>query len=345
MEVSALGQVLRNDQFPPSVMTHFIPDFISLMQKFEVVLLLDKERLLIPSLLPSSEDNTCVVLPCTTVVETSEVDLHTLQDLSRQPFAGISSLTMRIIGRFYLLPFVPNGFFPHLIARIISSKITAYFLLSLLTSAVTDQLSVFNNLHWRCWRGGIMLLWRHMEIFRIAPTTLPPEGVDNMVVISSSGRTELKHDQKALEIKVACLPEQQLVHNEHLPDDPSKSRSEMLATWLLQQATEIIDSVFNDWYEPFTRRKGFDMSAVEQVCPCVECLRCSLTNQYKLQTSIVVQKPLAEDEYDVIDHYSWKHYFLFSSPYCVFMASRGSSLLCPEHGEVTVDLIAPDLVR
>ena len=109
MEVSALGQVLRNDQFPPSVMTHFIPDFISLMQKFEVVLLLDKERLLIPSLLPSSEDNTCVVLPCTTVVETSEVDLHTLQDLSRQPFAGISSLTMRIIGRFYLLPFVPNG--------------------------------------------------------------------------------------------------------------------------------------------------------------------------------------------------------------------------------------------
>ena len=343
MEVAALGQVLRNDHFPPSVMQHFIQDFISLMQKFEVVLLLDRERLLIPSLLPPDEESTCVILPCSSD-NYRGVDLHTLHDLSRQHYAGISSLAMHIIGRYYLLPYVPNGFFPHLIARIIASKISSCFQLSVPFSH-TEQLSVFNNLHWRCWRGGIMLLWRHMEIFRIAPTTLPPQGVDAMFTVSSSGLSEINPGQKAIEIKVACLPEEQVVHSHFLPNDTNKSHSMMLATWLLQQSTEIIDSVFSDWYEAFTGKCGFDINTVEQACPCVQCLKCSLSNQYQLETSVTRRDlSCAEKSNQHVNHFSWKHFYLFSSPYCVLMASRGTSLDCPVHRKVTVDTIAPDLV-
>lgn len=166
-----------------------------------------------------------------------------------------------------------------------------------------------------------------------------------MFVVSSSGTADIRQGQKAIEIKVACLPEEQLADNSFLPNDSSKPRSLILATWLLQQSTEIIDSVFSDWYEAFSGRSSFDINTVEQVCPCVQCLRCSLSNQYQMETSITLKDTCCGEESDPkINHFSWKHFCLFSSPYCVLMASRSTSLECPIHKSVAVDTIAPDLV-
>lgn len=341
MKIYALSQVLRNDQFPPSVMKNFIKDFISLMMKFEIVLLLDKKRLLIPSLLPREESEACLVLPSSDS-DYSEPMLQTLSNLSNCSYANISSLpsSMTVIGRYYLLPYVPNGFFPHLIARLMGSNISKCLSLSLVSYS-TGPLDAFNNLHWRCWRNGIMLLWRHMEIFRIAPVTLPPSGVDHMVVITTAEQKNIKQGQRAIEIKLALLPEDQVMANEFLPEDDTKSRSAVLSTWLLHQATDIIDSVFNDWYEAFTRRAGIDVDGIERVCACVECLRNTLTNQYHLETSVNLSPTRMSAS---VDPYSWKYCYLFSSPHCVLQVSRSCPLVCPQHDNVSVHVIAPDLV-
>ena len=319
MEFSALHLVLRNERFPQALLR----DFVSLMQKFEVVLLLDTNRMLIPSLLSGDENNACVLFPL--IVSIPPESSSCVSELNRLPFAKISTLHMTVFTRFYLLPFIPNGFFPRLLARVIGSEITLNF--SQCVPSTINKDNIFNCLHWKCWRNGIVLVHHHMEIIRIAPTSLLHSNTKEVFIHNTIDKQCIKTIHiGGIEIMVAVLPEDVPLEDcDFLPHDSTTPPAHRLSVWILRQLTEIVDSVFDDWYEGFARRKGFDLRTVQQVSPCPECLtQVFKSYHHKCKSTSKLS--------------------LFTSPCCVLAASKNLPLNCDDHGSIPVSSIAPDLV-
>ena len=360
MEYSALQLVLRDERFPPS----FLDDFVSLMQKFEVVLLLDKGRILIPSLLPADQRNSCIVFPLS--VSITSDNLYDIDVLSKQNFARISDLHMKVSARYYLLPFVPNGFFPRLIARIIGSKISTCFSELVPLHQLHDN--VYNGIHWRPWHDGIVLVYHHMEILRVSTLSLANLETCRVYLSSTKGRRYLEKKHCGIEIMVATLPKEMVTgESDQLRFDKDEGKNHCLSVWLLRQLTEITDSVFEDWYEGFSRRKGFDYRTIQQASPCPSCLSryfLSLSQKKrspskKALTYSIHGRPSPSTEgghhtspnrrysndiyMDCSDSKS-NDLHLFSSPFCVLSSSGDKPVECVEHGPIPVSEVAPDLV-
>ena len=324
-----------------------VTEFTTLMQKFEVVLMLDEYRMLIPSLLPAEEQDSCIVFPKSVSLSKSEV--ASFDQLLKEVPAPMCQLPHPLYVRYYSLPFIPNGFFPRLIARVIGSEIIDRMRNSLCVGPFGET-HVLNIIHWLCWRNGIVMIWNQMEIFRIAPITYPLPGTTSAQIISCSEKKEVE-TRKGLEIKVAVLPEDKVsdcsvVRNkkdvEQVPE-----RAKCLASWLLHQATDLIDSVFDDWYEGFALKKGFEIGAVQTTNPCPQCLKKVLAAEV-MATAIPVKRRItfglsfmkrptpAIPKDEVL--------YSFSSPYCSLAVASGIKLECPDHGEMSVAAVAPDLV-
>ena len=326
MELGALRLLLEDDQFPHAL----IKEFVSLMQKFEVVHLLDNNRLLIPSLLPADEGNACVVFP-TSVFSDSNTTIKP-EAVSKQGFARLNT---HVFARYYILPFIPNGFFPRVLARILGGGISECF-----TECVSiDEKQV---LHWRCWRNGILLVHGPMEVVRVSPVRLPLANTDETVLISSTGAQPVQEsDQSMVQIIVSILPEE-LVQgkSQSLPCDESRSTSSHLAIWILRKLIEILDSVFDDWYDAFARRNGFDTKTVEQASPCSKCLQQTAVHSKGRSATLFTTITSQLSSYVS----SQRTLYMFTSPYCVLAASINDCLPCPVHGPIPVADVAPDLV-
>ena len=327
MELSALKLLLKDDQFPHSL----IKDFVSLMQKFEVVHLLGDNRLLIPSLLPSYEGDACVVLPmCTPAHDNNTININ---DISKQSFSRSND---KDYVRYYLLPFIPNGFFPRVLARILGSEISECFIQCV--SGENRQ-----NTHWRCWRNGIILVNDHMEAIHVSPVRLPLANTDETVLLSSTESRQVQSKgQSMIQIIVSILPEH-LVQGKSLllPSDDSRSTSSHLAIWIMRKLIDIVDSVFDDWYDAFARRNGFDLTTVEQASPCSKCL--NQTALYSRGRSESFFSTLTSQISSYVS--SQRTLYMFTSPFCVLSASTNTCLSCPVHGPIPVSDVAPDLVN
>ena len=166
--------------------TSYVKEFLSLMQKFEVVLLLDENRLLIPSLLPSTEQQACLVFSKQVSAGLTNKDEGMIDQISSEPHAPLCQTPYPVLARYYLLPFIPNGFFTRVTARLMSSDIVDHLQRSIVSESI-DSHNIMNGAHWKCWRDGIIITWNHMEIFRIAPITFPLPGTSDTHLISSEG--------------------------------------------------------------------------------------------------------------------------------------------------------------
>ena len=225
-----------------------------------------------------------------------------------------------------------------------------------------------------------------MEIFRIAPISRTPTGVSEVMVVTKKDTLTRTEEFKGLEIKVAMLPEEliekcstlqcQLTTSSSLLEMDKKGGAEFsagkcLATWLLHQATTAIDSVFDDWYESFARKKGFDphQENVRITNPCSKCMehvRAStlreLQRPYPASTLRELQRPLqVSNEPQCLYPASTprelqcpepsspqglrKPLYVFTSLYAAHVtAENKENLECPEHGTLKVADVAPDLV-
>ncbi len=327
MELSALLLLLEDDKFPHSL----IKEFVSLMQKFEVIHLLDNTRLLIPSLLPSDEGSACVVFP-TSMGTTSDKETARAKAIGKQ---GFSRLSTPVFARYYVIPFIPNGFFPRVLARILGSGIGECFI----ECVASDERE---DLHWRCWRNGIVLVNGPIEVIHVAPVHLPLANTDETVIISSANSQPMHgRNQKMIQIVVSILPDKQVQgKSPSLPSDDSRSNSSHLAIWILRKLIEIVDSVFDDWYDAFARKNGFDLNTVEQASPCAKCLQ--QTAVHSKGRSGTLFTTLTSQISSYISSQRTLH--MFTSPYCVLAASSNTCLPCPVHGPIPVADVAPDLV-
>ena len=237
---------------------------ISLMQKFEVLFELDNNRYIIPSLLPVHEDQSCVIFP------------RSLKTTVAQPATKMTSLPAIPMGshsnclaRFFMLPFIPNGMFPRLLARLIATDVIEQVLSSLKVDSLVDDQQLINRPHWRVWRTGIMLVWRHIQIFRIVPMKLPLPGVHVVHVIQPKELVQSTADNRNVYEGDSIM-----VQVDTLPDNAFKDgiHGLQMATWLLHQAVEQINSVFENWYEEFAWKRNVDI-AVVAADPCPHCMK------------------------------------------------------------------------
>ena len=289
----------------------FINGIINIMQSFEVILLLDQQSILIPSLMSQQREDACAI--------TENND----GKLSVQTNTGhvITPITTQknVLIRHYILPFVPNGFFSRLISRVCASRII---------DACKGMFGAFDP-WWSCWRDGVCLICNDAEILRIVPVTYPLPGTEAMYMVTSSGNevvTRLSGIEVRVVIKSKIYALPVSVHKTvGVTTDPLDPIC--AATWLLQQAIECIDSIFDDWYETFGRKRGFEISTIQQGSPCTAC---------EEKRNAITQATSSEIR--------GQRYYLFSSQFCAHTVEIKNVLRCPIHESTGVSQIAPDLV-
>lgn len=316
----------------------YCDQFVDLMRKFEVIFRLNKQHILIPSLIPVREEDAC------TIYSSSIYDsIRNVRSSNIESYTKLSELNSSLYCRYYMLPFIPSGFFVRLIARLLSSDIIDQLYTSL-TSDPLERLYVSKIIQWRCWRTGIIIVWNNKEIFRVAPIAniKPP---DELYKITRKGRQELVGSIFGLDIKVAVLTESEIRICSFLSsclqrimdrtcdlerngisttvENPSKGLC--IASWLLQRTTSVIDSVFEDWYEGFASKRNYSTRDANMTY-CNFCNKCITSCS---QASVT-------DEANT--------FYMYSSTYCCQMAYQGKQLECPKHGKLAIEDVAPDLV-
>ena len=284
-----IGFIGRNELSRVLSPREHVDTCISLMQKFEVLFELDNNRYLIPSLLPVAEEQSCVIFP-----RSLKVTVQPPANITSVPAIPMGSHSNCLV-RFFMLPFIPNGMFPRLSARMIATEVIEHVLSSLKVDQLVDDQQFINRPHWRVWRSGIMLVWRHIQIFRIVPMKLPLPGIDVVHVIQPKELVQLLsehcnvYEGDSLMVQVDILPDNAFTNN---------TTGLQIATWLLQQAVEQINSVFENWYEEFAWKRNIDIT-VAAADPCPHCMKVVYEHlapdQYAAQKRLV-DEPKAREE-------------------------------------------------
>ena len=309
------------EQLRKTLGTGFVDELIAFLQKFEIILLLNENCLLVPSLLPPDESD-CLCLPMTPSTDNynfsgSFMSKH-MASGSKQSSSPTYETSHPVLVRYYLLSFIPNAFFAHVIARLMSANILAQFLQSVVSESIVCT-------HWKCWRDGIAIILNGMEVFRVALTSFPLQGTTETHVISNVGAKKIDPNYKGVEIKSVILPEETF-------EDPALTcKGKRIATSLLLQATMVIESVFENWYKAFSEFEDVNGQVVN---PCTECIK--LVHESLCQTSTTARSR-SKTRLDGV--------FMFSSPFCCQQVAEGKDLHCPmEHGRLLTSDVAPDLV-
>ncbi|KAK3754845.1 hypothetical protein QZH41_011322 [Actinostola sp. cb2023] len=159
MKLSDLSLIFRSENFPANL----IKQYINLLSKFEVALQWSSEYLLVPSLLPDR------------------------QPISNQPIApGVSPLVTRamnmaaytktrVLRRQYVMSYVPSGFWPRLITRVIADEevrdvVRCCCQLVMEGEAVDadkEKLASVAQPDWSCWKTGVELSCFGVKMLRI----------------------------------------------------------------------------------------------------------------------------------------------------------------------------------
>ena len=242
-----------------------VSECIELMQNFDLLFELDNSLYLIPSLLPPFEFQSCVIYPRSFKIDNSRF-ADKLTPGTAAPMGSHSNCLVRLL----MLPFIPNGMFHRLSARLIATNVIEQFLSSLKIPPLPDD--QISQPHWRVWRNGITLVYCNMQIFRVVPMDIPLPGVDVVRVLQPLElQQSAGHGNAYKGVSI-------MVQIGNLSDDVfNESTSGLqMSTWLLQQAAEQINSVFEDWYEEFAWKRSIDLNVVA-ADPCPQCM----TDVYK----------------------------------------------------------------
>ena len=157
--------------------------------------------------------------------------------------------------------------------------------------------------------------------------TYPLPGSEATYIITSSGHEAVTMPSG---IEVRAIPLLASRGGDSMPGSTGHMRA---ATWLLQQAIECIDSIFDDWYAAFGRQRGFKLSTIQQGVPCRMCETQRLALSAPCCIADIPSKKNAEG-----------NFYLFSSPICAHAVAVTQVLQCPIHGSINVREMAPDIV-
>ena len=358
MKTAALDMIFANDQV---LSKEHYQDIINLMQKFEVALILDDKQILIPTLLPRDEHDAQGVYPkCgTDKPQLAEAeDSLVFEGISVSEIASAASWRDTLV-RHFIVPFVPNGFFPRLVARIIASGLA----LRMANCLAEDNRHASNSLHWYCWCQGFTLVWRHTEILRITQVSYNLPGTKSMTLLGDMSRDQPTNNC-AIEVEVAMLPKDVFCEDnflqgresilQQLQPNAKESIDEQimgwqLAAWLLNSVTEHTRSIFEDWYPQFVWGKESRKASVllADICPsCLVEIRPPRLEyqQNKKKPPIQAGNGSQAARQSKLRNHEERSVSFFTLTYSTYASSCGKNLVCKQHGPIPVGSVAPDVV-
>ena len=298
--MSVLSQVFKGDVFPQ---THR-QEYIELLGKFEVALVLNEQQLLVPSMLalkpPFTVHHFLNVFP--------RPSLHKV--LASVPASSDTHRDLRptglLIRRFYFMTYVPGGFWPRLISRFLSSPVIVAIVLSLLghskSQGVSKKVMLSSQfgelgLQWSYWKTGIELWYKEHSLLRVAE--LVPGGAFRGCKPCPPQYEHAAHSSEPIEPWVDASDLTFDLNGSWMPVDYNPNRGvEILikdavcpaamkegggdlseSTWsgaqLLSVVVDSIDNLLEDWYPGLGARDGGKTSEsipyVNRVIPCPFC--------------------------------------------------------------------------
>lgn len=205
LKTSVLSHIFKGKLFPQSLRR----EYIELLGKFEVALLLDRNRLLVPSMLPLSPRHTMhrfkTIFPRPPINYLLDQALrHISADQNLSPFSVISDPLVQkvpmvfsteqtppiyrtglLLRRFYFMTYVPSGFWPRLVSRFLTVSDFSVIVLKALgfnekqineivKVIIAGDVSTIINLEWSYWKTGVEFWYQGYSLLRVAE--IKPDG-------------------------------------------------------------------------------------------------------------------------------------------------------------------------
>ena len=223
LKTSVLSHIFKGKLFPQSLRR----EYTELLGKFEVALLLDRNRLLVPSMLPLSPRHTMhrfkTIFPRPPINHLLvQAKRHVSSDHNLlSPFSVMSDPLVQkvpmvfsteqtplihrtglLLRRFYFMTYVPSGFWPRLLSRFLTASDFSVIVLKALgfderevneivKVIVAGDVSSIVNLEWSYWKTGVEFWYQGYSLLRVAE--IRPEGTFQDCIpksnISGSGWT------------------------------------------------------------------------------------------------------------------------------------------------------------
>ena len=304
LHMSVLSQVFKGDVFPQ---THR-QEYIELLGKFEVALVLNEEQLLVPSMLASTPHFTIHASPNVFPRPSLEQLLASAASESDGALKNLSS-TGLLLRRFYFMTYVPGGFWPRLISRFLSSPVIVTIVLTLLGYSKNCIQNISKKrmlggqfgelgLQWSYWKTGIELWYKEHSLLRVAELVpggafreckpSPPQyehaAKCTVPIEPCSDAADLTFDLNGLWMPVDYNPNRgvEILVKDVVCPAVLKERGRDLSSesiWpgaqLLSVVVDSIDNLLEDWYPGLGARDGGKTSEsipyVNRVIPCPFC--------------------------------------------------------------------------
>lgn len=333
-------------------------DYIHLMTKFEVALPVgaEGEYLLVPSKLPDS--------------------IHKAQSLEPPRYDAdvgkeveVLTATKSIVCRFYYMMYVPSGFWPRLISRILSSRRFNQILSSVVVVSPDNEEVSLESVpsansapSWFYWKTGIELRANCGPILSIKEVSASQEGVIGTMVTTTHGSLSLclygaldildARNYRCVEVVASNLSENRM------PSDSMQSDGvvSLKTAELLTTAVEAIDVLLEDWYPAIgcSGSTGLGNPFLSRIVPCPDCLECLAVAEREASPVKQVTKEEIEinsesegfhsKPSDESSAYYSDIAFMFQLQECALKAQHERVMNCPRHGEIELARMTPDLV-
>ncbi|XP_062510681.1 leucine-rich repeat serine/threonine-protein kinase 1-like isoform X2 [Corticium candelabrum] len=327
-------------------------EYVQLLIKFEVALPigLQQEYLLIPSKLPNS--------------------IHKAQSLqprrcndSHDAKVEILTIGKSVVCRFYYMIYVPSGFWPRLISRVLTSRQFDQIVSSIAVSFSDDVIE--NNVpsafspSWFYWKTGIELRVNGSPILSVKEVSACQEGIIGSMARAMHGSLSLctygttdileTRNYRCIEIVAANLfTRESLSQSNELNKIPSLKSAELLAN-----AVETIDLLIDDWYPGIANDGGTGQGNpfLTKIVPCPDCLESLVRAEreaFGTESCHESDGQFEQVPLEAAARHSKSYYchvaFVFQLVECALKAQSEGTIHCPHHEDIDLSRMTPDLL-
>ena len=314
----------KQKEFPPK----YIDKYIQLLVKFEVVLKLDEETLLIPSFLGENRP---------------EIQYSYYADIDYLP----------AIKTHIMVDYIPGGFWARLITRILSDVAIKEAVVSGCAPVV-----VADKLNWVKWRNGLELSCR-LEIGEICLAKLYEKQKDQLGFRREERKAWIKYEEEFEEytarefdtyVLMLEIPDNfptLLKYNKEQAQVEERMQDMMRAT-LLTKLTHHAKVLIDDWYQ------GMSPAKLLISCPFCQSKGQTEFKRYRGAGEIEMCDPIeafqgaekvdsSEDKMQQLDKNLENAYF-FTHEHILVQTQKSVYLECPNHGKLPLSIVAPDAI-
>ena len=335
-----LGKVLISELFQnefSQLHPKTLATYLQLLQKFEVAMKISKEEVIIPSLMPEEgrypQPNDSL----------KDVDMS----------EGVEDAYQPTIRRFWLSNYIPDGFWPRLICRIIKDHQVKEVLDKYIdnTHCVTSTL-FSDGFDWRLWKTGIAFVSRGRTLMLIHQVENVRGGWGEGRVLPGNHRLEV-HIYAGEMVRV--IDELREQDRSQFPGFESSDDSYLSPYVIIGHATRLMVDVCNHivslsaWFQGMFLH--FQKLATLPNVGYIPCWKCygEIKPMSPLKRNFVLSKlgeapSKVSSEQVIFLHRDSKPVFAMLFNDCIVPAVKGKDLFCPVHGPLKTLHVAPDLV-